>query len=195
MVHRMTVGLASTMVLRALASAAAGRDIDALVAELDLNRRQITNATVKLLQKGLILRQRDGVLRLTEDGVAAAAEGTVIRGSRQKVSRSQRNTFRERAWRSMRVRRRFTISEVVSDAAGPDDRQPDDNARRYVSRLRQAGFVMELPRRAPGTALSSNGFKRFALVRNSGPRAPVWCGEKGTVHDFNTGEDHPCTPS
>jgi len=37
------------------------------------------------------------------------------------LSRSQRNTFRESAWRSMRVRRRFTISEVVKDATGLDD--------------------------------------------------------------------------
>ncbi len=105
-----------------------------------------------------------------------------------------RGTFRERLWKSMRIRRRFTIGELVADAQTGCERNAYNNAGRYVLYLVNSGYVRELPNRKPGTAPSSNGFKVFQLMKDTGPRAPVWSQARGTLHDVNTGEDAPCLP-
>ncbi len=92
----------------------------------------------------------------------------------------------------MRIRRRFTIGDVVADAARDDEKNAHNNATRYIGALRRAGYVRALPKRRPGSAPSSNGFKVFSLMKNTGPRAPVWLRAKKLLHDFNTGEDVPC---
>ena len=58
-----------------------------------------------------------------------------------------------------------------------------------------AGYVMRSAHKAPGTAVTSNGFNLFRLIRDTGPRAPVFSKKRGSFHDFNTGEDVPCSKS
>ncbi|MFN3314325.1 MAG: hypothetical protein ACK46Q_12780 [Hyphomonas sp.] len=170
-----------------------GRTLEELMSDLGLERRQAVNAAQNLRQRQYLTAAPGGVLCLTETGQAALAAGEKISGSRQKTVRAIRDTFRERAWRSMRIRRRFTVGELVSDAARDDDAQPHDNARRYLARLAAAGFVKELPGRTASHAPGSNGHKRYMLIRNNGPKAPIWRAEANVVHDFNTGEDVPCS--
>ena len=104
-----------------------------------------------------------------------------------------RDTFRQRIWAAMRVRRVFSIGDITSDAARGDEATARDNAKRYVRVLVAAGFLTEATRRRPGTALTSNGFKMFRLSRNTGPRAPVFSKTRRMVHDPNTREVVPCT--
>ncbi len=194
MVKRVQQGQAATQILTLLADGRAST-VAELAATLDMNHRQVTNGAAKLLQRGYLMRLADGRLQLTVEGIAAAAAGEVIKGSSQSKVRGIRDTFRDRAWRAMRFRRRFTVGEIVSDAVRAGDGQPEDNARRYISRLKRAGYVGELPNRRQGTALSSNGFKQFVLLKNTGPRAPVWREALAVLHDFNTGEDVLCAPA
>lgn len=191
MAKRVQQGKAATDILSLLADGRANT-IAQLVAALEMNHRQVTNGAAKLLQRGYLMRMPDGVLQLSAEGLVAAAAGESIKGSPQTKVRGIRDTFRDRAWRAMRIRRRFTVGDIVSDAGRDGDGQPEDNARRYISRLKQAGYIGELPKRRTGTALSSNGFKQFVLLKNTGPRAPIWRSEANTIHDFNTGEDIPC---
>jgi hypothetical protein len=125
------------------------------------------------------------------DLLARAGRSVSIEGVKVPV---HRDTFRERAWRSMRIRRRFTIGDIVSDAARETEKDARNNATRYVWLLRRAGYVRAMPHRQQGTALTSNGFKVFALVQDTGPRAPIWRQAQAVLHDFNLGEDIACAP-
>jgi len=162
--------------------------------QIGLDWRQTTNAARSLLRRGYLHVGGDGRFMLSEAGLIAVQAGEVIRGGPKGQVKIIPDSFRQRAWRAMKVRRVFTIGEVVADAACGDEGRPRDNAARYINRLAQAGYVKELPRRSPGTAAGSNGFKQFRLIRNSGPKAPVFRTGPCVMHDPNTREDVPCKP-
>lgn len=162
-------------------------------AVLGFDWRQTTNAAQNLLRRGYLEILEDGRYRLTLDGMTAALQGEVITCGPKGQVKEIRDTLRERAWRSMRMRRAFGIGDLVSDAVNAEDGgQPHDNLRRYVSRLSQAGYIKEIARRTPGTAFGSNGFKRYMLVKNTGPRAPIFREIACAIYDPNTGENVPC---
>lgn len=189
-------GAAPTALLRHLEGGAC-MTVDQVSAGLGINRRQVSDAAASLLRRDYLMKMAIGCYQLTEAGLAAARAGEVITsgpvGKTGAIPR-YKDTFRQRAWSSMRFNGRFTIGQVVRAAARDGETNARENARKYISQLCRAGYVKELPRRAPGTAISSNGFKRFMLVRNSGRIAPVYRMEYRVMHDFNTGEDVPCAP-
>ena len=196
MVNRHHPGTAPTALLQALAGGLC-LTVDQLAAELDLTKRQVSDAASRLLRRDYLERMAIGCYQLTPAGLDAAAAGEVIRsgrtGSKAKV-REVRDSLRQRAWTSMRIQRLFTIPDLVIDAARLDDRNPEDNLQRYLRALAQAGIVAVSPHRVPGTAPTSNGHKRYLLKRDSGPRAPAVRARTSVIHDFNTGEDVPCAP-
>lgn len=171
------------------------QEIAALAEKLHVKRYQISDAAALLKRHALVKSSKPGTYQLTKLGRRTPIKDLNLRsgpkGSYSTV-RAHKDTFRERAWRSMRIRGRFTIGDLLSDAAREGEADQKNNAMRYVGILRRAGFLRELPKRRPGTALTSNGSKVFVLVMNTGPRAPVWREKPRLVHDFNTGEDHPC---
>lgn len=189
-------GALPTAIMRHLADGAC-LTIDELSVALDLTRRQVSDGAAKLAARKYLLRMAKGCYRLSETGLEAAAAGEVITcgptGPDTKPVRTKvRNTFRDRAWRSMRIRRQFTLADVIADAATDADTNSDSNMRRYLQFLKQAGYVAELRSRQPGTRMTSNGFKRYALVKNTGPLAPVYRPKVSALHDYNIGEDVPC---
>lgn len=189
-------GAAPTALLRHLQGGAC-LTLDQMESELGLNRRQASDAASKLLRRDYLMKMAVGCFQLTEKGMAAAASGEIITSGPMGptgVIATHRSTFRERAWLAMRITRRFTIGQIVAAAAREGEKNARENTRKYLVQLRRAGFVKELPTRVSGTSRGSNGFKRFMLVRNTGPRAPVYRAELQVVHDFNAGEDVPCIP-
>lgn len=168
------------------------RHINGLDQVLNATKRQISDAAAMLARRGLLKREKRGLYRLTERGEEFFHSGARLSSgpmaAHGKVLK-HRDTFRERVWRSIRIRRHFTIGEVVSDAARDGERDAHSNAGRYIRTLVRAGYVRELQRRQEGAALTSNGFKAFVLTKNTGPIAPVWRPRCALLHDFNTGED------
>jgi len=194
MVDRHHPGKAPSALLQMLADGSC-RSIAQLENELDLTRRQVSDAASCLLRRDYLMRMATGCYQLSDSGLAAAAAGEVIRSGPRGPTNSARefqNTLRQRAWRSMRIRRRFTINDLISDAATAADRSPTDNLHRYLRALKSCGVIAELPRRSEGVCVTSNGFKRWMLRRDTGPRAPVHRAALDLVHDFNTQEDLPC---
>lgn len=162
----------------------------------DLNNRQITEGLLRLLDRGYLEKMDGDCLQLTMKGLQAAKDGiTITSGPKGPtgIVYNRRDTFRGRVWTAMRIRRYFTIGEVAGDAKCAEDKEPEQNATRYMLQLRKSGYVAELARRQKGGAPGSNGFKRFVLIRNTGPRAPVYRAKHDAVHDFNTGEDFKCS--
>lgn len=196
MVDRHHPGKAPTALLQALSDGTC-QTIDQLEVRLDLTRRQVSNAAACLLRRDYLMRMGTGCYQLTEAGRAAVASGEVIksgpRGPRSKAPRIK-NTFRERAWRSMRMRHWFTVSDLIVDAARAEDISPKVNLCRYLSALRAAGYVRVAARRVKGTAMTSNGFMQFVLAKNTGPLPPIVRSKMAAIYDQNLGVDVPCAP-
>ncbi len=196
MVDRHHPGKAPTALLQKL-SGGLCLTIDQLAEDLDLTNRQVSSAAALLLRRNYLERMAVGCYQLTPEGLVAAAAGEVIRsgprGPRDRVQEFK-DTFRQRAWSSMRMQRLFTIPDILLEAARPTDADPSTNLNRYLLALTRAGYVISSPHRAPGTSPTSNGYKRYLLQRDTGPRAPVVLQKRPGLHDFNIGEDVPCTP-
>jgi hypothetical protein len=58
------------------------------------------------------------------------------------------------------------------------------NLQKYLQHLKRAGYLAEVKRAAP-TSLTSNGEKRYLLIRNTGPLAPILKITKAQVFDQN----------
>lgn len=167
-----------------------------LATDMGRTKRQISDAAAQLRQRGLLLLDRPGYYKLNRAGIEAAQSGVRITSGPNGPSgarRTVRNTFRERAWRAMRVRRQFTLSDIIGDAES-DDKNPHNNLMRYVRYLSWCGYLTELPVRQKGTKPGSNGFKRYRLVKNTDPRAPVYSEARQMLRDPNTKEELVCKP-
>lgn len=163
------------------------RTIDVLAEILPLTRAQVSSACARLISRALVVRIETGCFRATGDGLVALARGVDIksgpRGPRPAGAPARRVrhvTQRDRLWQAMRIKGKFSVPELLELAGGSAA-----NAQRYLARLARAGYLLELPRRGAGTAPTSNGFKRWALIRDTGPLAPLWRPRLRQVFDPN----------
>lgn len=85
----------------------------------------------------------------------------------------------QRAWQSMRIMRSFTCPDISTTAE-----LQIRTVRIYMRALRRAGFVRLARRRAQ---TSPGSFDVWALVRDSGPQAPIARRDGSGVYDRNTG--------
>lgn len=108
----------------------------------------------------------------------------------QTAPRTQTWGLRARAWWVMRERRQFTVQGLLRIVADSRHSDAASNLGKYVRALTRAGILAEDGREPPASP-TDNGVKRYRLVRNTGPRAPVWRASQGKVYDPNTGTDHP----
>lgn len=84
-------------------------------------------------------------------------------------------TLRQKAWRAMQIKGKFTLADLVRNALAEDGaaKDPRNNLGRYVKALCRVGVLAEMKRRATPTSPTSNGEKRWMLVRDLGRQAPV----------------------
>lgn len=177
-----------TMILQHLGNGSC-LTIDELDAALPLNRRQISDGAAMLIKRDYLDRVETGCYCLTASGREAAARGEritsgPIRPHTGKCRRPSSNTFRQRAWNGMRMSVTFTIGDLALVAAMAD-KDPESNLVNYLGALRRVGYVAVLPTRQRGTHITSNGFKRFRLLQDTGPIAPVWRSGKRAIWDYN----------
>ena len=156
-----------------------------------LGPQQIEQGILKLRKHGLVEKVGKGCHQLTAAGRAAYEAGAKLRsGPRggQTGKRIHKDTLRIRVWRAIRLRRKFSIPDLVSLVAQGGEKDIESNIRKYLKALTLAHILTELSRREAATALTSNGYKRWWLQdeKNTGPIAPVWRQGAGTVFDPNT---------
>jgi len=168
--------------------------MDELEAATGLSRKQVSQGAARLVQRRYIERVERGCFQLTEPGRVARQNGVELScGPNAPLTghrRNRQNTFRARLWRAMRLKVKFGLSDIIA-LASREERGPRTNATRYVRQLARAGYLLELPRQK-GSAPTSNGFKRWALVRNTGELAPMPTADGVEVWDPNTQEVFPC---
>ena len=186
-------GAIATTILQTLVDGSC-QTIDVLENETQFNRRQISDGASSLIYRGLLERVETGCYQLTAEGLEAAKTGIQIKSGPIKpdTAKSRKpwpDTLRQRAWNVMRMSATFTIGELVTAAAQKRDAKPTLNLQRYLASLKRVGYVLELAQRAPGTKLTSNGFKRYRLIQDTGPIAPIWRVRSGELFDHNLSDN------
>jgi hypothetical protein len=179
----------------ALAGESARLTLDALDASLSIGRKQIATAAGKLILRGYVDRAEAGVYSLTLTGREALKDGVSLKSGPHRGKRKHpiyRDTLTQRAWAAMRLQNRFTIGALATLAATERDKKPEESLQRFVHRLKDAGYVVELATRVRGVAETSNGFKQFKLVRDTGEQAPRWLDKQKAFKDWNTREVFKC---
>lgn len=171
----------------------------AIVKHSGLKNRQVADACATLVKHDYLVRQHysDGAVKpgcfvITKLGLAALDQGArLTSGPKGPTGRPnpRANSLRERAWRSLRIRRKASIPELVGlllDAGTPaaDVERAENNLHKYIRPLVCAGYLVEMRREAP-QSLTSNGAKRYLLVRDTGPLPPLHQPSTQTVYDQN----------
>ena len=154
--------------------------------------RSLENALLKLRRRGWVALE-ECRYRITSAGRAFLDSGKrVTSGPRGPETGRRRytGTLRERVWRAIRIRRKFSALEIIPLVVKGAEKDAESNVGKYLRALTRSGFLAALPSRERGTAPTSNGFKRYLLVRDSGPQAPLWRMGRSTVYDPNTEEEH-----
>lgn len=148
----------------------------------------------KLRKHGLLVKTARGCHKLTDAGRAALAEGKKLHSGPNGPDlgrRQRKGTLRERAWRAMRLRRKFTIADLVMLCAEGAERDIESNLGKYLRALARAGYVRQLPVREAPTSASGNGYVRYLLLRDHGAQAPVWRLQYGEIWDPNVERTYP----
>ena len=163
-----------------------------LAEQLDLTTEQVSQAAGLLVRRGLLERVVRGCFQLTTEGADAVAAGIEIKSgpanlTERKVPTRGRPSLQQRAWNVMRLRRRFTVPELVMVAAKDDDAGPDDTVQRYLRALARAGFAQVVDRRPEGRRAAI--CKVYALLKDTGHVAPSVVRRGRAVFDHNTGEE------
>lgn len=169
--------------------------IDDLADALPMDRKAISTAAGKLIRRGHVERLETGRYRLTLTGRDTLESGVALRSGPHRSIRKHpvyADTLQQRAWAAMRLSTRFTIGDIVTLAARDGDKKPEASLQRFFYRLTRAGYLVELPARARGSALTSNGYKVWRLMRDSGEHAPRWLDRQKAFKDWNTLEVFRC---
>ncbi len=187
----MSGGTHQTMLLHHLGDTC--KTIEVLSKDLGLTRTQISNAATALIRKDYLERVELGCFQLTAAGQAAAKRGEQItpgpNGEHKAARRAMPDTLRQRAWNAIRIQRRFTIQDILTAAATGAEANAENNLQRYFKALCKAGVLRRLPKRQAGSALTSNGFAQYTLVRDLGHVAPSYRAKAGSLIDHNTGKE------
>ncbi len=105
----------------------------------------------------------------------------------QTAPRTKAFGLRARAWWVMRETPRFTLPGLLAIVANGSESDAESNLGKYILALARAGILALAGRDKPANP-TDNGVKRYRLIKNTGPKAPVWRASVGEVFDPNTGE-------
>lgn len=166
-----------------------------VVKESGLTATQVEQACLKLRKHGLLEKCEQGCHTITDAGREAMEQGVKLRSGPKKwtTPKVNKNSLRIRVWRAIRIRSKCSVPEIEMLVAQGNEKNITSNIGKYIWALEKAGFLTKLPKREPGTTLTSNGFIRYWLLpeMNTGPKAPVWRVAAKTVYDPNTEKEWP----
>lgn len=161
--------------------------LPAIVKHTQLTNRQVADACRKLVEHGYLARQlysdnavKPGCYKLTKLGQVALDEGARLTSGPKGPTgkpKVRADSLRDRAWRTLRIRRKASVPELAglllnAGATQAEIQRAQNNLQHYMRALKRAGYVSEMRRERPESR-TSNGAKRYLLVRDTGLRAPV----------------------
>ncbi len=160
-------------------------------------RKQVNETLGRLVMRGFAERTERGCFRLTQAGKSELAARQPFRpgprGKRTRPMGPKSNRLRQRAWNAMRIKKRFTMDDLVTLAARGGEKEPKSNLRRYCKSLLLAGYLSTRAERSlAGQAPSSNGLIVYRLEKDTGEIAPAVAQDSQSIFDHNSKERVPC---
>jgi hypothetical protein len=147
----------------------------------DHSHKQVSTALLALKKRGHVEAAGD-VYSITQAGFDYYVHGVKAkRRSRLNTSR----TLRHKAWIAMRRKRMFTLSEITMLASAQGLKKDKHNISSFITQLTRAGYLTQIGIEA-GVKLTSNGFKRWQLIKDTGELPPFKRGN--TMVDRNQGQ-------
>lgn len=200
-----------TKTLQLLVDVGVPMSIGAILKGLDIyhprQRRQLLQALGRLMEKKHVARAdakdftaaRVAQLKGQEPHYVATKAGRALIAGGKRITSGPRgphaaprkalaNTQRQKLWSAFRISKKATRA-ALAEAVGGEADAAMENARAFLKALLRAGVAVEMRAREKGFAPTSNGFKRFALVRDLGPLAPS--ARQAGLFDPNNGETIP----
>lgn len=177
--------------------------LEAITQESGLQSKQVINACDKLIAHGYLTRQlyadgrpKPGRYLLTAEGRIALEAGANLKSGPRRAHGKPRDTsgsLREKVWRLLRIRQKLSVPEALGvlcdgHASAKQIERTGENVQKYLRALRATGYLVDM-RREPGAKATSNGFKRYLLVRDTGPLAPTRR-SKDRVYDLNEDREY-----
>ena len=155
-----------------------------LVTATGMQRGTISHAAGRLIARGFAVRAEKGCFWLTPAGEAFRLTGKVITCAmlREGPSATNMSALQQRVWQALRMMGKASYADIGSLALSEGDRL--QTIRDYITLLNRANYVRELPRE-PGSLPRGPGYKRFLLLRNTGPIAPYRLRKEDVLYDPN----------
>ncbi|SIQ95397.1 hypothetical protein SAMN05421829_108131 [Aromatoleum tolulyticum] len=162
--------------------------LPAIAAAVGGGSKAVVMAVQRLKRRGLVTAVATGEYAPTEAGRMFLAEGRQVASGQGKRLHTRTRGLRQRVWWVLRARGTVSLPDLLSTLSDGSERDACANLSAYLRALERAGFVAVLEQRHPGHTPTSNGYKRYRLVRNNGRQAPVVRQAHGVVFDPNSGE-------
>lgn len=154
-----------------------------------LKPKQVEHACQNLRRHGFITRSVRGCHTLLPAGHKALEEGAKLRsgpkGPQTSGQRSRERGHRQRIWNALRTLKKLTVDDILMRIIDGDERDPRSNVLKYVRALARAGYVQAMPQRERPLNPTSNGCRRWLLITDTGPDAPVHRVRRDTLYDPN----------
>ena len=164
------------------------RDTKQLVLATGGNTAQVGKAARHLIEMGYLKRARPGCFQLTAAGERAAATGEKVTKPRS-ICQPNPDSVISRAWRALRVRRAFTVADLICDVQRGSDGSKSQ-IQHFCTALERGGYLQgHFVRGASGGRFAG---KAFRLCKDTGPKPPRYFKSDNTLYDFNTGEVVKC---
>lgn len=165
------------------------RELVAIATAVSGRNKDVVMAVQRLKGRGLVRIEGRGLYVATDLGHAFVAQGRQIAGGQDSPRpRTRTRGLRQRAWWVLRARGVVSLPDLLATLADGSERDAHSNLSRYLRALERTGYLAPLAQRQPGQAPTSNGHKRYRLVRDTGRQAPVVRQTHSTVFDPNSGE-------
>lgn len=158
-----------------------------------VNRHETVKIMSRLISRGAVDRLENGVYRLNEKGksLKSCGQKEIFHSGAQGLFNRNKHpstTLRARVWRLIQLTPKFTVNEIKSLVSEGNEKAAENNIQKYIRALVKSGHVREMPKRLRGSVPTSNGYKQYLLIKNTGPKAPVLRNDKRQVFDQNTRE-------
>lgn len=159
------------------------------------SRHQVIQIMSNIVSRGFAERLENGVYRLSIEGKSLKASGkhpVFHSGAFKTYNRNKivKDCLRNRVWKLIRLQKKFTIDEILAIAKNGDEKDPRNNIQKYLRALKAAGYILETPKRLKGESNTSNGFKQYVLVRDTGNKTPILRPRTNKIYDPNTSETY-----
>ncbi|WP_157057490.1 hypothetical protein [Loktanella sp. 3ANDIMAR09] len=166
----------------------------------DFSKDNAQSLARKLVGKGLIIRRGRGRYRLSAAGhralaVPGATLDPMLTCQREKPRRGIDPLPYERAWKAIRIQRRFTHASIMTVVSTPASPANPRNIRGYIAGLVAAGYVRVVYRPGRASVTGGSSPRQYALVEDTGSAAPAVRRASGVLHDPNLKRDIPLTPA